>query len=173
MLSSERLAAERPSCTRPWRSGTLLADAGEERMVDSREPCPECGAPAVDGLGCWEQLGALLAWEGDDPELRAEHFLTVAAYNLQHPAQFTDAALGGLCAAFIERLDRGVATIELRRRAARQFDGPTRVLRKPSERRPVLRRWRMTIADVYLPEQPAGAADRVRAWAAAIRAELS
>jgi hypothetical protein len=114
----------------------------------------------------------LLSWEWNDPELQAEHFLTVAAYNLQHPAQFTDAALAGLRAAFVDRLDRGVADAELRRRAARQFDGPARVLRKAAERQPVLRRWLMTIADVYLPDQRAGAAGRVRAWAATIRADL-
>jgi hypothetical protein len=141
-------------------------------MTNDPGACPECGARAVDGLGCWEQLGMLLSWEGNDPALQAEHFLTVAAYNLQHPAQFTDAALAGLRAALVDRLDRGVADVELRRRAARQFEGPARVLRKPAERQPVLRRWPMTIADVYLPEQPAGAAARVRAWAAAIRAEL-
>ncbi|HEY0736847.1 MAG TPA: DUF5946 family protein [Herpetosiphonaceae bacterium] len=55
---------------------------------------PECGGSTVDGLTCWEQLGALIAWEYDDPELAAEHFLTVAAYNLQHPAQFTDDDVG-------------------------------------------------------------------------------
>ena len=67
--------------------------------------CPECGAPSVNGTTCWEVLGALLAWEYDDPELQAEHFLTVASYNLQHPAQFTETALAGLQAVFIERLD--------------------------------------------------------------------
>jgi len=140
--------------------------------MDGEGACPECGAPTVARRSCWEQLGALLAWEFDDPALQAEHFLTVAAYNLQHPAQFTDEALAGLRAAFVERLDRGVAVEELRRRAARRFEGKTRVLRKPAERRPVLRRWKITIADVYTPERPAGAADRVRAWAAAIRQEL-
>ena len=113
----------------------------------------------------------LLSWEWNDPELQAEHFLTVAAYNLQHPAQFTDAALAGLRAALVERLDRGVADKELRRRAARRFEGAARVLRKLAERQPDVRRWPLTIADVYLPDHPAGAAARVRAWAAAIRRE--
>jgi len=140
--------------------------------MDSSGACPECGAPAVNGLSCWEQLGLLLAWEFDDPELQAEHFLTVAAYNLQHPAQFTDEALAGLRTAFVDRLDRSVAVQELRRRAARGFDGKTRVLREAAARRPVLRGWTTTIANVYTPERPVGAADRVRAWAAAIRQEL-
>jgi hypothetical protein len=134
--------------------------------------CAECGAPLVDGLTCWEQLGAVLAWEAHDPELLGEHFLTVACYNLQHPAQFTEEALAGLRAALIDHLDSGVAVEELRRRAARVFDGPKRVLKREAERRPVLRRWPLTIADVYIPDRPQGAAGRVRRWAAAIRGEL-
>lgn len=139
---------------------------------DQAAACPECGAPAVDGMGCWEMLGALIAWEYDDPELLAEHFLTVASYNLQHPAQFTDAAIDGLRVALADRLDRGVSVAELRRRASATYQGKTRVLRPEAERQPVLRRWPVTIADVYLPDRPDGAAGRVRAWAAAIRREF-
>lgn len=134
--------------------------------------CHECGASLVDGMSCWEQLGAIGAWEFQDPELRAEHFLTVASYNLQHPAQFTEEALTGLRAAFIDRLDQGTPIEILRRRAARVYNGPKRVLKTESERHPVLRQWRMTIADVYIPAQPQGAAERVRQWAAVIRSEL-
>jgi len=134
--------------------------------------CPECGAPAVDGMTCSEQFGVVLAWEAHDPELAAEHFLTVACYNLQHPAQFTDEALGWLRAAVIDHLDSGRPVADIRRQAASGFQGKKRVLRKEADRRPVLRRWRMTIADVCLPERPEGAAERVRAWAAAIRSEL-
>jgi hypothetical protein len=136
------------------------------------ETCPECGAAMVDGMNCWEQLGAILAWEGNDPELAAEHFLTVASYNLQHPAQFTDEALAGLRASLIEHLDRGTAVQHLRHRAAKEYRGKKRVLKPVDERRPVLRRWSMTIADVYTPNRPQGAAARVKAWAAAIRREL-
>ncbi|HEU5099413.1 MAG TPA: DUF5946 family protein [Roseiflexaceae bacterium] len=49
--------------------------------------CPECGAPRVNGLTCWEMLGTVIAWEYDDADLRAEHFLTVASYNLQLQGQ--------------------------------------------------------------------------------------
>lgn len=134
--------------------------------------CPECGAPAQEGFSCWEQLGLLIAWEYDDPELRAEHFLTVASYNLQHPAQFTDDAIAGLREALIDRLDRGVSVEHLRRRASAATEGSTRVLKRDAERTPVPRAWKVTIADVYIPELSAGAAERVRNWAAAIRSEL-
>src|SRR5688500_6450142 len=126
------------------------------------ERCPECDAPSVDGMTCWEMLGAIMAWEAQDRELLAEHFLTVASYNLQHPAQFTEEALAGLRAAFRERLDRGMAIAEIRRRVGAAVAGATRVLKPEHERTPVLRQWAMTIADVYLPDQPEGAAGRVR-----------
>ena len=135
--------------------------------------CPECGAAAINGVTCFEQLGLLLAWEFDDPDLQAEHFVTVAAYNLQHPAQFTDEALEGLRQVFIEHLDNHLPVAEIRRRIGPLAAGPTRVLKDESERRPVLRRWTMTIADVFIPDRAHEAADRVRAWAATIRNELS
>jgi hypothetical protein len=141
-------------------------------VMEQSATCPECGAPRVAGLTCWEQLGAVIACEYDDPELLAEHFLTVASYNLQHPAQFTDEALAELRVAFVDRLDRGVPVAALRRRAARAYEGKKRVLRGPAERRPVLGSWRTTIADVYLPDHPGGAAGRVRTWANSIRDEL-
>jgi hypothetical protein len=134
--------------------------------------CGECGARRVEGLSCWEQFGWVVAWEAQDPELLAEHFLTVACYNIQHPAQFTDEVITGLQAALKERLDEGVPVEVIRRRNSKLYEGKKRVLKREAERRPVLRRWPMTIADVYIPEQPEGAAERVRRWAAAIRSEL-
>jgi len=47
------------------------------------------------------------------------------------------------------------------------------VLKPEHERQPMLRQWAMTIAEVYLPDQPQGAAERVRAWAAVIRREIA
>jgi hypothetical protein len=134
--------------------------------------CPECGAPQVGGMNCWEQFGAILALEWQDSALLAKHFLTVACYNLQHPARFTDEALVGLRAAFVDYIDRGVTTAEIRTRIAHMVEGQQRVLRKDEESRPKLRHWRMTISDVYVPEHPEGAAERVKAWAASIRQEM-
>jgi hypothetical protein len=144
-----------------------------EQIGQFRASCPECGAPMVAGMSCWEQLGAIIAWEWHDPELLAEHFLTVAAYNIQHPAQFSDEVLAELHLAFIDRLDNGTPVEMLRQRVARAMAGKTRVLKGAAERRVILRRWRMTIADVYLPDHPEDAAERVRRWGASIRSELS
>lgn len=136
------------------------------------DTCPECGAPRVDGMDCWEQMGAVCAWEWQDSELAALHFVTVASYNLQHPTQFSDEAIQRLRALYIEHLDRGLAVAEIRRRVSEAADGNVKVLRPEGERQLVLRTWQMTIADVYLPDQPQGAAQRVRAWADTIRREL-
>ncbi len=115
----------------------------------------------------------ILAWEWQDPELGAVHFLTVASYNLLHPAQFTEPALAGLREQFIAHLDQGIPIGEIRRRTGQAAAGATRVLKPEAERRPVLRRWPMTIADVYIPDQPTGAAARVKAWAASVRKEIA
>lgn len=134
--------------------------------------CPECGAPLVEGLTCWEQLGAIIAWEWQDPELLAQHFLTVASYNLQHPAQFTEESVDGLRSVYIEYLDKNLPIAEIRKRVSRAADGANRVLKDPAEWHPVLHSWAMTIADVYIPGHPENAAERVKNWASAIRKEL-
>src|SRR5574342_231154 len=95
--------------------------------------CPGCGARLLGGLSCGEQLGAMGVWGFGDSELMAEHFLTVASYNLQHPAQFTDEALAGLRAAFIAHLDHGLSVKEIRRRNAQAYNGKRRVLKNEAE----------------------------------------
>lgn len=139
---------------------------------DHTDVCPECGAPFVDQFNCWEQLGLIIAWESDDPVLRAEHFKTVACFNLQHPAQFTDEAIEGLKKAFIGHLDHGLSVQEIREQIGRAMEGNKRVLKDKSKINIVQRKWKMTIADVYIPDSPEGAAERVRKWAKAIREEL-
>jgi len=134
--------------------------------------CAECGAPPIDTLTCWEQLGLLIAWEYDDLDLQAEHFLTVASYNLQHPAPFTDDAIASLRTVFITYLNNGLTIADIRGRLGSTFAGTKRVLKDESTRRPTRRSWSMTIKDVYIPDMPTGAAARVRAWATSIGNEL-
>lgn len=127
--------------------------------------CPECGAAQVP-LTCRERFELLLAWEGDDDALRGQHFLTVASFNLQHPAAFTDEARAGLEDALDGYLDGRLTIADIRRRASRA----ARVHRPADEVRPRRRDWPMTIDAVVAPGQPAHAATRVRAWAESIRA---
>ncbi|NJM07939.1 hypothetical protein HC891_19715 [Candidatus Gracilibacteria bacterium] len=133
--------------------------------------CPECGAIYSQELSCWDVLGLIIAWEYADADLLREHFLTVASYNFQHPTQFTDTALVSLWSAYTEYLDNQLALAEIRRRVGQAHQGATRVLKPAAERSPSLRRWTMTIADVYDGGQAEGAAERVRAWARSIRDE--
>ena len=131
---------------------------------DGQTECPECGATQVP-LTCRERLELLLAWEVDDEALRAQHFLTVASYNLQHPAAFTDEALAGLRDALDGYLDGRLTIAAIRRRAG----GVERVHRPANEVRLRRRDWPMTIDAVAVAGQPAHAATRVLAWAESIR----
>lgn len=135
--------------------------------------CPECGAPLVDNMNCWEQLGGIIALEYEYPDLYAEHFKTVACYNIQHPAQFTDEAIAGLKIALVEHLDKGISVTDIRRRNARAYKGSKRVMKDIDKRLLMLRTWNMTISDVYNTKSPENTAERVRKWAETIREELS
>ena len=127
--------------------------------------CPECGALQRDSLTCWEQLGYLLAWEYYDPALAALHFVTVASSNLQHPAQFTPDALASLRRHYLAHLREGLPVTQIRAATGKLTQGAMRVLLPEAERKIVRRDWPLTIADVALPDQPAGAVARVQAWA--------
>jgi hypothetical protein len=141
-------------------------------QIDAEFPnCPECGALSRDGLTCQDRLYGLLAQERDNPDLQAVHFLTVAAYNIQHPAQFMDDAVAGLRKSFTDYLD-GKLDMEGIRERAKAFNGPKKVLKPLFERKPVLVCWKMTTAESYNPADPAGAAARVKVWAESISAEL-
>ena len=152
---------------RPWYNRHMYSRPDNEPTA-----CAECGAPLIEGLTCWEQLGMVIAWEHNDTALLREHFLTVATYNIQHPAQFADGVLDGLRHDLREYL-AGTITVEaIRRQTSRAFEGNARVLRPAVERVPMLRLWTTTIADVYLPAQPQGAAERVRAWGASALCDM-
>lgn len=113
-------------------------------------------------VGLVDWLGAVGRWSG----------VSVASYSLQHPAQFCPDVLDQLRRALTAHLYHGLPVPEIHRRHALRYAGKTRVRCREAERKPVLRRWPVTVADVYLPDWPEGAADRVPAWAASIRAEL-
>jgi hypothetical protein len=118
-------------------------------------------------------LCELIGRESIDERLRQKHFLMVAAYNLQHPAQFTVAAIQGLQTAFAEYLDGAISIAEIRRRTARAYDGPTPVRKQEGQRTVVRRDWSMTIANVYVPNDLERAAERVQSWAEEVRHEIS
>lgn len=141
-------------------------------QIDADVPnCPECGALSHDGLTCQERLYGLVSLEQADPEIQSLHFLTMAAYNLQHPARFTSEAVEGLRRSFAEYLDNKITLGEIKQQS-QEFNDPKCVLRSALERAPVLRCWDITTADVFLPFQPQGTAERVKKWIESIRNEV-
>ena len=133
--------------------------------------CPERAAHWPDGLDCNTMLAELTAWEWDDLELGALHFLAVATFNLQHPSRFSEAAIERLKWVFDQNFDNGLPVSRIRDIHARVFDGSETVL-NPDERPAVQpREWAMTIADVHVGG-PSGAADRVMTWVRSVRVDL-
>ena len=143
-----------------------------EPMGQAPSNCPECGAPMVDGKGCRDLLAAILGWESADTELFSLHFYTVAAFNLQHPAQFTEEALHELRGVFVEALDGNAPIEALARRTGTTFQGDKRGPQEEDERNPVGKSWTVTAADVFGGGRPEGAAYRVRRWATSVRGEM-
>lgn len=134
--------------------------------------CPECGGRRVDGLSCQEMFEALLAWEWQDPELGAMHFLTVSSYLLQHPAALTTDALSALRCSFAAVVDGAMTVEQVRAQHARLFAGERQALKPHHDIGPQGFAWSMTIADVYADGRPR-AATRVGRWAEVIRDELA
>ena len=144
---------------------TMSPDHVNQQTVGAApRECPECGAAQVP-LTCRERLELLLSWEVDDEALRGHHFLTVASFNLQHPAAFTDEARSGLEDALDGYLGGRLTIADIRRRASKA----TRIHRPADEVRFRRREWPITIDLVAVPEQPANAAMRVLDWAESIR----
>jgi hypothetical protein len=139
---------------------------------DATGRCPECGAALDQGVTCQEQLAEVLGWESLDRELFQLHFYTVACFNLQHPAQFTDDAIQQLRSTFVAAIDGTTPLETLRRQMGSKFETSSRVLKDPGDRHPVLREWDVTMADVYHDGRPEGASYRVRRWATSIRSRL-
>ena len=107
----------------------------------------------------------------------AVHHLTVASYSLQHPRGYSRDAIRMWRVIVADSLDGLSSPEEFLVRARAQFSGGIRV-REPGAEPPEdwPRTWPMTVADVIAPagETPDvdGHIERVRRWAAAIRATL-
>lgn len=130
--------------------------------------CKECNAHLIDELSCWDMLGLLLSWESDDTELQKVHFLTVATYNIQHPSLFQEEAIKELRKLHRKYIDNEININEIRMIVEKLAKGEKRVFKPITERVIIPQKWKMTIADVYIPHMKEGAADRVRKWAKSI-----
>lgn len=140
--------------------------------------CPECGAPVPAGGQCLDHFHTLLVLEGSFPGAPGAilHFYAVACYNLQHPASvaLTAEALEGLRRNLADALNGTASVAELRRRASRASDGPTRVRRRPGDppvdwyRGP----WPMNVTDM-LTATAATYPELVETWARSVLAALA
>lgn len=133
--------------------------------------CPECGAPQTNGLSCFDMFGIVLSWEAFDQDLLNLHFWTVATYNLQHPAQFTEKAIEGLQEVYLEAYEKNIPISYIRNKMSRLTDGKFNVMKKENIT-PRLKIWPITIADIYQHNQHYGASHRVLQWRKSVRAGL-
>ena len=132
-------------------------DAMNPQTQHATDDC--CPENAREARCRWAELlgtvgGVLLAWEWQEPELLAQHFLTVAFLQLATPGAVHRRRHRQPAQLFIAHLDQGLAVAEIRLRVAQRAAGTVRVLKPENERRPMLRHWAMTIADVCIPDQP-------------------
>lgn len=90
-----------------------------------------------------------------------------------HPSQFTEEVLEDLKNIFCEAYDKGWSNEQARARVSKggKWEGKRKVrLKEP--KKPELHQWSMTISDIYIPDQPSRAAERVREWIKVVRNEL-
>ena len=134
--------------------------------------CPDCGAHLEDDETCRSLFERLLAHEYAFPEaFGAVHHLTVAAYSLQHPRGYSGDAIRMWRVIIAESLDGLSTPANFLERARAHFSGGVRVREpgaEPPEGWPT--RWPMTAADVVGAPDAAAHIERVRQWAASIRA---
>ena len=139
--------------------------------------CGECGAQLDPGRTCRDYFNDMLALESQVPggPGNKAHFLAVASYNLQHPADFTPDVLAGLRKTFGDVLGGRATAADALARARKATDGSTRVLRRPGD--PPTRpdgwptRWAMTVRDVC--DAPVSRyLQQVQAWATSVDAAI-
>lgn len=147
---------------------------GDEARGDS---CPECGARVQSGGRCRDNFEALLAleWEVPGGAGGLAHFFAVSSYILQHPdtMSYTKDSLEWLRTA-VGRALSGEATPEDLRRDARTAGGSGgHVTRREGDEVPRwdVERWTVSVEDV-LRGGTEVYAERVRAWAASVLADL-
>jgi hypothetical protein len=136
--------------------------------------CVECGAAEQDGLSCSEQFGYLLVWEHNDSNLYALHFWSVSNYMLQHPSHFTKEGYDLTKRLFCDAYDYNWETsyILKKNREVTTNKNFKIVNQTPFvERVRVLRKWTMTVSDVYAAGEK-DAIQNVKKWRDCIRTEL-
>jgi hypothetical protein len=140
--------------------------------------CPDCGADIPDGENCHGKFEQLLAHEYAFPQaFGTVHHMTVAAYSLQHPRDYSRDALKLWRVILAESLDGLTTPTQFLERARAQFSGGLRVREKGALPPPEWpHAWPVTVLDVLVPPGEVPDAEghivRVKRWAASIRETL-
>ncbi|UVI29041.1 DUF5946 family protein [Paenibacillus spongiae] len=145
----------------------------DQNTVMESGRCIECGAKAIDGLSCYEQFGFPLVWEHRDPELYALHFWLVSCYMIQHPSNFTEEGYEKLVHLFKEAYDHGWEPAYILKKN-REMTANISKISNPipnKDRRRQLRKWSMTIEDIYLGGEDQ-AINNIIKWKNLLRSEL-
>ncbi|UHA73492.1 DUF5946 family protein [Paenibacillus sp. 481] len=135
--------------------------------------CVECGAKGIDGFSCYELFGFPLIWEHNNPKLYALHFWLVACYMIQHPSNYTEEGYRSLVQLFTDAYDHNWDTPYILERNRELVSKAGKIANPlPSkERSRTLKRWSMTIEDIYLGGEKNAIANIIK-WKEHIRSEL-
>ena len=119
---------------------------------NSLSVCPECGSFPGDGMSCREKFEDALALEFGGPSVfSAVHRITVICYNLQHPGDFSEAALVRMESTLHSIIADGITGAEMRDEARKKYNGSIKINRQASSDKTNERiSWSMTIMDVHM-----------------------
>lgn len=130
--------------------------------------CPECGAVISGDRSCQNLFDEFLALEFTDAGFGQVHFLTVAAFMVQHK-RYSDEALVWIEQKLRDYLEKGLSTEEIRDQAGRDADQTKRswkVGRRQTEKNLPDVNWKKRITDVKFSEGDSEAYRReITAWA--------
>ena len=127
--------------------------------------CIECGARETHGYSCYELFGFPLVWEHNDPKLYELHFWLVSCYMIQHPSNYTEEGYKHLVNLFIDAYDNNWDTpyiLKKNREIVKSVGKITNPIPN-EERKRELRRWSMTIEDIYLGGEQ-NAIENINKW---------
>lgn len=138
--------------------------------------CVACGAVLSEGRTCQTIFEEFLSLEYTNPAYGQVHFLTVAAFMIQH-GRYSDAALTRMQSMLRDALDEQLTAQQLRQRAAQGMDDATRSWKvtRQADARPLPHvAWSTTIADVaqYM-QDPQTYCQQVKQWAQATLQQMA
>ncbi|MFC5465978.1 DUF5946 family protein [Lederbergia graminis] len=136
--------------------------------------CVECGASEKDGYTCYEMFQFPLVWEHNDPRLYDLHFWLVSCYMIQHPSNYTKNGYEAMISLFKDAYDNHWSIDYILKKNKALVSNIAKITNPlPSKQRNrVLRRWTMTIEDIYSGGE-SNAIHNIHLWKETIRKEIN